>query len=71
MLAAILEVNERLPQTHKLRVLAGDTAVDWTEIRTYADWEAVGNNDISISEVIEMKFLNGDIAPWWFSEATT
>lgn len=56
-LAAIREVNERLPQTHKLRVLAGDTAVDWTQIRTHADWEALGNNDISISKVIENEVL--------------
>ncbi len=56
-LAAIREVNERLPRTHKLRVLAGDTAVDWTQIRTHSDWEALGNNDISISEVIENEVL--------------
>jgi hypothetical protein len=56
-LAAIREVNERLPQTHKLRVLAGDTTVDWTQIHTHADWEALGNNDISISEVIENEVL--------------
>jgi hypothetical protein len=56
-LASIREVNERLPPGHKFRVLAGDTAVDWTKIRTHADWEALGNNDISISEVIENEVL--------------
>jgi hypothetical protein len=56
-LAAIREVNERLPPTHKLRVLAGDTAVDWAQIRTHSDWERLGNNDISISEVIENEVL--------------
>jgi hypothetical protein len=56
-LAAIREVNEGLPPTHKLRVLAGDRAVDWTQVRTHSDWEALGNNDISISEVIENEVL--------------
>ena len=36
-LVAIREVNEKLPKAHKLRVLAGDTAVDWTQIRTHSD----------------------------------
>lgn len=57
LLAAIREVNEKLTQTHKLRVLAGDTPVDWTQIHTHSDWEALGNNDISISEVIENEVL--------------
>jgi hypothetical protein len=56
-LAAIREVNERLPRTHRLRVLAGDTAVHWTQIRTHSDWEALGSNDVSISEVIENEVL--------------
>jgi hypothetical protein len=56
-LAAIREVNERLPPAHKLRVLASDRAVDWTQVRTHSDWEALSNNDISISEVIENEVL--------------
>jgi hypothetical protein len=56
-LAAIREVNEKLPPARRLRVLAGDTPVDWTKIHTHSDWVALGNNDISISDVIENEVL--------------
>jgi len=51
-LAAIRDANMGLPRNRRLRVLAGDTAVDWQSIHTHADWEALGDNNVSFAEVI-------------------
>jgi Haem-binding uptake, Tiki superfamily, ChaN len=51
-LAAIREVNWKLPADHRLRVLAGDTSVDWNRIQKHDDWVALGDNNISIADVI-------------------
>lgn len=56
-LAAIREVNRKLPADYRLRVLAGDTSVDWNRIQTHADWIALGDNNISIAEVIRNQVL--------------
>ena len=56
-LAAIRDVNRGLPVNRRLRVLAGDTRVDWPSLRAPADWAALGPNDISFSDVIA-----GDVA---------
>ncbi|HVH70859.1 MAG TPA: hypothetical protein VNB49_07100 [Candidatus Dormibacteraeota bacterium] len=51
-LAAIREVNQGLPSTRRLRVLASDTAIDWKNIHTPSDWLALGDNNISFADVI-------------------
>jgi hypothetical protein len=51
-LAAIREVNQKLPPARRFRVLAGDTAIDWNRIQTHAEWEALGDNNVSLSDVI-------------------
>jgi hypothetical protein len=51
-LAAIREVNRGLPSPHRLRVLAGDTPVDWNRIRNHSDWAALGDNNVSFADVI-------------------
>jgi hypothetical protein len=56
-LAAIREVNQGLPVARRLRVLAGDTAIDWSKIQTHADWAALGDNNISISNVVTSQVL--------------
>jgi hypothetical protein len=56
-LAAIRDVNKGLPPNRRLRVLAGDTAVDWRSIHTHADWEALGDNNVSFAEVIVNEVL--------------
>src|SRR5439155_16760311 len=56
-LAAIRDVNRTLPATRRLRVLAGDTAIDWPRVQTHADWEALGDNNFSFAEVIENEVL--------------
>ncbi len=52
-LGAIRDVNKTLPPNRRLRVLAADTAVDWSGIRTHSDWEALGgDNSPSFADVI-------------------
>jgi len=56
-LAAIREVNRVLPASRRLRVLAGDTPVDWSHIRNHSDWAALGDNNISFADVIVEQVL--------------
>lgn len=56
-LASIREVNMTLPSAQRLRVLAGDTAIDWSRIHTHSDWAALGNNNISFADVIMKQVL--------------
>jgi hypothetical protein len=56
-LAAIRQVNLSLPAPHRLRVLAGDTAIDWSQIHTHAEWAALGDNNLSFAEVIMKEVL--------------
>jgi len=56
-LAGIRDVNRTLPAAKRIRVLAGDTPIDWSKIRTHADWEALGSNDDSFARVIEEEVL--------------
>ena len=56
-LAAIREVNRSRPPGHRLRVLAGDTPLDWSRLHTRADWDALGSNDVSFARVIEDEVL--------------
>jgi hypothetical protein len=56
-LAAIREVNQGLPVARRLRVLAGDTAIDWSKIQSHSDWAALGDNNISISNVVISQVL--------------
>jgi hypothetical protein len=56
-LAAIREVNKGLPVARRLRVLAGDTAIDWSKIHTHSDWAALGDNNISIANVVISQVL--------------
>lgn len=56
-LAAIREVNRGLAPSRRLRVLAGDTAVDWQTMHTHADWEALGDSNVSFADVIVNQVL--------------
>lgn len=51
-LAAIREANRGLPSSRRMRVLAGDTAVDWSTISNHSDWAALGDNNVSFADVI-------------------
>ncbi|HYK12094.1 MAG TPA: alpha/beta hydrolase-fold protein [Gemmatimonadales bacterium] len=51
-LAAIRGVNRSLPPRRRLRVLAGDTQVDWSTLHTSADWARLGDNNESFASII-------------------
>jgi hypothetical protein len=56
-LAAIRAVNKTLPPARRIRVLAGDTPIDWSSIHTHSDWAALGDNNISFADVIVNQVL--------------
>lgn len=56
-LAVIRQVNQGLPPARRLRVLAGDTAIDWSQIHTHDDWAALGDNNASFADVITKEVL--------------
>lgn len=56
-LETIRAVNMALPPSRRMRVLAGDTAVDWPTLQTHADWARLGDNNVSFAEVIENEVL--------------
>jgi hypothetical protein len=57
-LAAIRGANKRLPVAKRMRVLAGDTPIDWAKIRTHEDWLALGVNDVSFAKVVNEEVLD-------------
>jgi hypothetical protein len=58
LLAAVREANRGLPPGRRLRVVAGDTPVDWAAIKTHEDWVALGDNNISFGRVIADEVLD-------------
>jgi hypothetical protein len=56
-LEAIRDVNKKLPAVRRMRVLAGDTPVDWARIKTHEDWLALGVNDVSFAKVVNEEVL--------------
>ena len=56
-LAAIREVNKSLPSSRKIRVLAGDTPIDWNRIHVNSEWAALGDNNVSFAEVIASEVI--------------
>jgi hypothetical protein len=57
-LAAIRDANKKLPAARRMRVLAGDTPVDWTKIKTHEDWLALGISDVSFAKVVNEEVLD-------------
>jgi len=56
-LAAIRDVNRTRPPGRRLRVLAGDTAIDWSHIHTHEQWATLGDNNVSFADVISTEVL--------------
>jgi hypothetical protein len=56
-LEAIRDANRKLPAARRMRVLAGDTPIDWAKIKTHADWVALGPNDVSFAKVVNEEVL--------------
>jgi hypothetical protein len=57
LLAAVREVNQSLPAARRLRVLAGDSPIDWTKVRTQEQWASYQPNNLSFAEVIVKEIL--------------
>ena len=56
-LTAIRDVNRTLPAARRMRVLAGDTPVSWTDMHAPADWQMLGDNNVSFADVITNEVL--------------
>jgi len=52
-LAAIRDVNAKLPAARRIRVIAGDSAIDWTQIHDHAAWMATGDNNVAFADAID------------------
>lgn len=61
-LAAIRDVNKQLSPDRRFRVIAGDTAIDWSRIHSHADWAALGDNDTSFAAVVKQVLQKGQRA---------
>jgi len=57
LLKAVRDANRELPLAHRIRILAGDSAIDWAKVTTHKQWEAYQPNDRSFAEVIEDQVL--------------
>ncbi len=58
LLAAVREANRGRPPGRRLRVVAGDTPVDWAALKTHEDWVALGDNNVSFARVIAGEVLD-------------
>jgi hypothetical protein len=57
-LEAIRDANRKLPAAKRMRVLAGDTPIDWAKIKTHEDWVALGQSDVSFAKVVNEEVLD-------------
>jgi hypothetical protein len=57
LLKAVREVNLGLPPARRMRVLAGDSPIDWTKVANHEQWESYQPNDISFAAVINEQVL--------------
>lgn len=57
LLKAVRDANRGLPRAHRIRVLAGDSPIDWTMVTTHEQWESYQPNDPSFAEVIDEQVL--------------
>jgi hypothetical protein len=57
-LAAIRDANQKLPAVRRIRVLAGDTPIDWAKTKKHEDWLALGVSDASFAKVVNEEVLD-------------
>lgn len=50
-------INQKLPAGKRLRVLAGDPPVDWSQVKSFDDILKLSHRDASIASVIEKEVL--------------
>lgn len=58
LLETVREVNAHLPPAKRLRVLAGDSWIDWSKVTTHEQWESLQPNNRSFAYVIEKEVLD-------------
>jgi hypothetical protein len=58
LLAAIREVTGGVPPTRRMRILAGDSPIDWQKIHTHQQWAAYQPNDQSFALVLTKEVLD-------------
>lgn len=56
-LAAIRDANRPLAKERRMRVLAGDTPVEWSRLHTRDDWARLGDNNESFARVIDEEVI--------------
>jgi hypothetical protein len=54
---AVREVNTRLSETEKVRVILGDPPICWETVHTKADYEKYADRDLFYAEVVEREVL--------------
>ena len=52
LLTSVRQTNRSLPPNRRLRVLVGDSPIDWLKVQKHEDWEATQPNNNSFSSVI-------------------
>lgn len=57
-LETVREVNTHMPPSKRLRVLAGDSWIDWSTVTTHEQWESLQPNNRSFAYVIEREVLD-------------
>jgi len=58
LLDAVRELNRRAPKDHRIRVLAGDSPIDWRKVRTASDYRYFSlHRDDSFASVVETQVL--------------
>jgi hypothetical protein len=56
--ALVRQINQRLPQEKKLRMLAGDPPIDWSKVKSREDAMVSMGRDVSIASVMEKAVLS-------------
>jgi hypothetical protein len=51
-------INRKLPPEKRLRVLAGDTPIDWDQVKSFQDILKLVPRDVSIASVLEKEVLS-------------
>jgi hypothetical protein len=54
----VRSLNQRLPATSRLRIVAADPPIDWSRIRSYEDLRLFFDRDVSIASVMEREVLS-------------
>jgi hypothetical protein len=57
LIRGLHDVNLKLPASRRIRVLAGDAPIDWSRVKTRADWESALQGEDFFVSLIEREVL--------------